>query len=85
MQKKKPLTPCFPLNPARGNKPQSLPEFFNFMLIIFTSDSQFFAHAAKSRSRKINPEVYSLKFTSFLSPIVSNIDSRHLSYPHRPT
>ena len=28
----------------------------------------------------INPEVHSLKFASFLSPIVSHLDSRHLSY-----
>ena len=80
--KNKTLTPCFPLNPARGNKSQSSPKFLDFMLIFFTSDAQFLAHATKFHSRKICPEVHSLKFTSFLSPIVSHLDSCHLSYPY---
>ena len=54
------------------------------MLIFSPSDGQFLAHATKSRSRKINPEVHSLKFASFLSPVVSHLDSHHLSYPYGP-
>ena len=46
------------------------------MLIFFTSDGQFLACAANSCSRKINPEVHSLKFASFLTPMVSHLDSR---------
>ena len=41
------------------------------MLIFFTSDGRFLTRAAKSPSRKINLEVHSLKFASFLAPIVS--------------
>ena len=84
-KKKKNPNSLSPWNPARGNKSQSLPEFLDCRLIFFTSDGQFLPRAAKSRSRKkINAEVYSLKFASFLSPIVNHLDSRHLSYPYGP-
>ena len=83
-EQNKTLTSCLPLNPAQGNKSQSLLEFLDFMLIFLTSDGQFLAYAAKSHSRKINPEVHSLKFASFFSPMVSHLDSCHLSYPYRP-
>ena len=77
-------TPCLPLNSARRNRSQSLPEFLHFMLFLFTSDGQFLARAAKSRSREKNREVHSLKFASFLSPMISHLDSRHLSFPYEP-
>ena len=38
------------------------------MLIFSLQMANFLARATKSRSRKINPEVHSLKFASFLSP-----------------
>ena len=72
------------LNPARGSKSQSLLKFLDNVNFFFTSDGQFLAHAAKSCSRKIHPEVHSFKFTSFLSPIVSHLHSRHLSHPYGP-
>ena len=46
-EQNKTLIPCLPLNPARGNKSQSLPEFLDFMLIFFTSDGKFLARATK--------------------------------------
>ena len=46
-EQNKTLIPCLPLNPARGNRSQSLREFLDFMLIFFTSDGQFLACATK--------------------------------------
>ena len=69
------------MNTAQRNKSQSLPKFLSSMLIFFTSDGQFLDRAAKSCLRKINLKVHSLKFASFLAPIVSHLDSHHISYP----
>ena len=60
----------------------------NFSIVgcFFTSDGQFFFWPVllNPTQEKINPEVHPLKFASFLSPIVSHLDSRHLSYPYGP-
>ena len=83
--RKKKKTPCLQWNPARGNKSQSLPKFLDCRLIFFISDGQFFWPVPLNPAKKkINPEVHFLKFASFLSPIVSHLDSRHLSFPYGP-
>ena len=76
----KTLIPCLRwILLSRNINNKVYPNFLILCWFCFTSDSQFLACAAKSHLRKINPEVHSLKFASFLSPMVSHLDSHHLS------
>ena len=40
-KRKQKQTSCLLLNPAQGNKSQSLPKFLDFMMIFFILDGQF--------------------------------------------
>ena len=78
----KTLSLCLPLNPAEGLNLKSLLEFVNFMLIFCRQMANFLAVPLNRIQEKINPEVHSFKFASFLLPIVSHLDSCHFSCPY---